>query len=281
LKLSAAIFLSISLLVSTTIPTRDVLGEDISSMTTKDTKLDLVVHQILDLKKIALFSKDYKKAQSNENKIPEFHVSSQTNISRYSSTAGIDIGALTALAFNKAILDTSIRYLNLRTQSPQLSADQGEKAARDKNELLPKQAAISQYSAGSGIYLAALASVAADKAIINTMITQLDSSGISLSIAKNPIKPKDEQIVTIRYYDMITKRGIPEASVDGWITNSSGLTTAFFSGVTNRSGTLLHSWNVNSDSQPGNLTVVAEGFHRGYQKASKTAEFVVKNPSSP
>jgi hypothetical protein len=126
-----------------------------------------------------------------------------------------------------------------------------------------------------GVNIGALAAVAADKALIDATITQLNGSAITIQIAKNTIHAGDNQSITITVADKLTDKGLEKASIDGWISNSSGISYIFFSGLTNNSGIMSSSWHVPNGTTPGKVTIVVEAYHKGYQKSSKSDSFLI------
>jgi hypothetical protein len=165
---------------------------------------------------------------------------------------GPNIGALAAVAADNAILNGTIA--------------KPESISSEK-----------RYNDALGINIGALAAVAADKAIIDATITQLNGSAITTLIAKSTIHTGDNQSIIITVFDKLTKKALQEASVDGWVSDSSGITTRFFSGLTNASGALTSSWNIAKGTTPGKVTIFVEAYHTGYQRSTKSAFFIIKS----
>ncbi len=165
---------------------------------------------------------------------------------------GPNIGALAAVAADKAILNGTI--------------------AKPESIISEKK-----YNDALGINIGALAAVAADKAIIDATITQLNASAITTRIAKSTIHTGDNQSITITVFDKLTKKALREASVDGWVSDSSGITTRFLSGLTNASGALTSSWNIAKGTTPGKVTIFVEAYHTGYQRSTKSEFFIIKS----
>lgn len=126
-----------------------------------------------------------------------------------------------------------------------------------------------------GVNIGALAAVAADKAIIDATMTQLNGSAITIQIAKHTIHAGDNQSITITVVDKLTKKGLEKASIDGWVSDSSGVSTIFFSGLTNNSGIMSTSWHVANGTALGKATTVVEAYHKGYQRSSKSDSFLI------
>jgi hypothetical protein len=166
------------------------------------------------------------------------------------SEVGPNIGALAAMGTDSSILNST----NARPEA---------------------SIASNSYYDVRGINIGALAAVAADKAIIDATITQLNGSAITINVAKNTIQKGNNQSISITLADKLTKRGLQNASIDGWITDSSGISMDFFSGLTNSSGMLSSSWKIASDIASGKATVFAEAYHKGYQRSAKSSSFQV------
>jgi len=126
-----------------------------------------------------------------------------------------------------------------------------------------------------GVNIGALAAVAADKAFIDATITQLNGSAITIQIAKNTIRAGDNQTITITLVDKLTKKGLEKASVDGWVSASSGISTSFFSGLTNSSGIMSSTVHVANGTALGKATIFVEAYHKGYQRSSKSNSFLI------
>ena len=167
------------------------------------------------------------------------------------SAVGPNIGALAAVATDVAVSNSTIA----RAES-----------------IITK----STYYDVRGVNIGALAAVAADKAVIDATITQLNGSAITIQIAKNPIQTGNNQSVTITVFDKLTKKGLEKASVDGWVSDSSGITTMFFSGLTNDSGNMSSSWHIASGTTPGKASIFVEAYHKGYQRSTKSEPFLIK-----
>ena len=126
-----------------------------------------------------------------------------------------------------------------------------------------------------GVNIGALAAVAADKAIIDATITQLNGSAITIQIGKNKVHDGDNQSITIAVVDKLTEKGLEKASIDGWVSDSSGVSTIFFSGLTNKSGIMSTSWHVANGTALGKATTVVEAYHKGYHRSSKSDSFLI------
>lgn len=167
------------------------------------------------------------------------------------SAIGPNIGALAAVATDVAVSNSTI--------------------ARPES-IITK----STYYDVRGANIGALAAVAADKAVIDATITQLNGSAVTIQIAKNPVQTGTNQSVTITVFDKLTKKGLEKASVDGWVSDSSGITTIFFSGLTNGSGNMSSSWHIASGTAPGKASIFVESYHKGYQRSTKSEPFLIK-----
>jgi hypothetical protein len=166
------------------------------------------------------------------------------------SEIGPNIGALVAMGTDDAILDST--------------------NARSEGDIVRN----SFYDV-RGINIGALAAVAADKAIIDATVTQLNGSAITIKVANNIIHKGNNQSIGITLIDKLTKKGLQNSSIDGWITDSSGISMDFFSGLTNSSGMISSSLKIGNDAAPGKATVFVEAYHRGYQRSAKSATFQI------
>lgn len=166
------------------------------------------------------------------------------------SEVGPNIGALTAMGTDGAILNST--------------------RARPEGNIVRN----SFYDV-RGVNIGALAAVAADKAIIDATITQLNGSAITIKVANNTIQKGNNQSIGITLIDKLTKKGLQNSSIDGWITDSSGISMDFFSGLTNSSGMVSSSLKIGNDAAPGKATIFVEAYHRGYQRSAKSASFQI------
>jgi hypothetical protein len=166
------------------------------------------------------------------------------------SEIGPNIGALAAMGTDGAILNGT----NVRSES----------------NIIPNS-----YYDVRGVNIGALAAVAANKAIIDATITQLNGSAITINVANNTIQKGNNQSISITLMDKLTKKGLQNSSIDGWITDSSGISMDFFSGLTNSSGMMSSSLKIGIDATPGKATVFVEAYHRGYQRSAKSASFQI------
>jgi hypothetical protein len=63
-------------------------------------------------------------------------------------------------------------------------------------------------------------------------------------------------------------------TIDGWISNVSGISTYFFSGLTDSNGKSAFTLHTQAD-ELDNATLTVEGFLRGYSSQKQSAAFTL------
>jgi DNA-binding beta-propeller fold protein YncE len=98
---------------------------------------------------------------------------------------------------------------------------------------------------------------------------------VSIEIAKNPITRGNVQSITVKVTDSVSKKSVKSAQVEGSIDYVSSHVESF-SGKTDSSGKVTHSWRISGNASPGEFDVNADVSASGYDDASEDDSFKVQ-----
>ena len=99
---------------------------------------------------------------------------------------------------------------------------------------------------------------------------QTSQMNIEIEVANDPINLGDEQILTVTVVDVVSGEPIEYADIDGVVTYPSGDTKEFDD---DDDGIISYTWEVDSDSKPGFVSVDVHASAAGYEEIFKSITF--------
>ncbi len=130
------------------------------------------------------------------------------------------------------------------------------------------------------VTIGALTSVAMNKVILNVTQNVLNETAHILELKEFVLRvsaqESDDSTLSLNFsaLDSETSSELPGVSIDGWIANGSGISTYFFSGLTDSNGRSAFTLHTQAD-ELYNTTLTVEAFLRGYSSQKQSAAFTL------
>jgi hypothetical protein len=130
------------------------------------------------------------------------------------------------------------------------------------------------------VTIGALTSVAMNKVILNVTQNVLNETARILELKEFVLRvsaqESDDSTLSLNFsaLDSETSSELVGVSIDGWITNRSGISTYFFSGLTDNNGRSAFTIDARAD-ELYNTTLTVEAFLRGYSPQKQSAAFTL------
>lgn len=130
------------------------------------------------------------------------------------------------------------------------------------------------------VTIGALTSVAMNKVILNVTQNVLNETARILELKEFVLRvsaqESDDSTLSLNFsaLDSETSSELPGVSIDGWIANGSGISTYFFSGLTDSNGRSAFTLHTQAD-ELYNTTLTVEAFLRGYSSQKQSAAFTL------
>jgi hypothetical protein len=130
------------------------------------------------------------------------------------------------------------------------------------------------------VTIGALTSVAMNKVILNVTQNVLNETAHILELKEFVLRvsaqESDDSTLSLNFsaLDSETSSELPGVSIDGWIANGSGISTYFFSGLTDSNGRSAFTLHTQAD-ELFNTTLTVEAFLRGYSSQKQSAAFTL------
>jgi hypothetical protein len=130
------------------------------------------------------------------------------------------------------------------------------------------------------VTIGALASVAMNKVILNVTQNVLNETARVLELKEFVLRvsaqESNDTILNLNFsaLDSETSSELAGVSIDGWIANGSGISTYFFSGLTDSSGKSAFTLHTQAD-ELYNTTLTVEAFLTGYSSQKQSAAFTL------
>jgi hypothetical protein len=130
------------------------------------------------------------------------------------------------------------------------------------------------------VTISALTSIAMNRVILNVTQNVLNETARLLELKEFVLRvsaqESDDTTLTLNFsaLDSETSSELSGVSIDGWIANVSGMSTYFFSGLTDSNGKSAFTLHTQAD-ELDNTTLTVEGFLRGYSSQKQSAAFTL------
>ena len=130
------------------------------------------------------------------------------------------------------------------------------------------------------VTIGALTSVAMNKVILNVTQNVLNETARVLELKEFVLRvsaqESDDTTLNLNFsaLDSETSSELAGVSIDGWIANGSGISTYFFSGLTDSSGKSAFTLHTQADGLY-NTTLTVEAFLTGYSSQKQSAAFTL------
>ena len=130
------------------------------------------------------------------------------------------------------------------------------------------------------VTIGALTSVAMNKVILNVTQNVLNETARILELKEFVLRvsaqESDDSTLSLNFsaLDSETSSELPGVSIDGWIANGSGISTYFFSGLTDSHGRSAFTLHTQAD-ELYNTTLTVEAFLTGYSSQKQSAAFTL------
>lgn len=128
------------------------------------------------------------------------------------------------------------------------------------------------------VTIGALTSVAMNKVILNVTQNVLNETARILELKEFVLRvsaqESDNTALNLNFsaLDSETSAELAGVSIDGWIANGSGVSTYFFSGLTDNNGRSAFTFHSQAD-ELYNTTLTLEAYLRGYSSQKQSAAF--------
>jgi len=128
------------------------------------------------------------------------------------------------------------------------------------------------------VTIGALTSVAMNKVILNVTQNVLNETAQILELKEFVLRVSAQEsgntTLTLNFsaLDSETSAELAGVSIDGWIANGSGVSTYFFSGLTDNNGKSSFTFHSQAD-ELYNTTLTVEAYLRGYSSQKQSAAF--------
>jgi len=135
-------------------------------------------------------------------------------------------------------------------------------------------------TATNPVTIGALTSLAMNKVILNVTQNVLNETARLLELKEYVLRVSaqeyDDTTLILNFYplDSETSAELAGVSIDGWIANGSGISTYFFSGLTDSNGRSAFTLHTRAD-ELYNTTLTVEAFLRGYSSQKQSAAFTL------
>ena len=135
-------------------------------------------------------------------------------------------------------------------------------------------------TATNPVTIGALTSLAMNKVILNVTQNVLNETARILELKEFVLRVSAQEsddttlILNFSALDSETSAELAGVSIDGWIANGSGISTYFFSGLTDSNGRSAFTLHSNAD-ELYNTTLTVEAFLRGYSSQKQSAAFTL------
>lgn len=135
-------------------------------------------------------------------------------------------------------------------------------------------------TATNPVTIGALTSVAMNKVILNVTQNVLNETARILQLNEFVLRvsaqESDNTTLNLNFsaLDSETSAELAGVSIDGWIANGSGISTYFFSGLTDSNGRSAFTLHTRAD-ELYNTTLTVEAFLRGYSSQKQSAAFTL------
>ena len=132
------------------------------------------------------------------------------------------------------------------------------------------------------VTIGALTSVAMNKVILNITQNILNETERILELREFVLRVSAQESndttlnLNFSAFDAETSSELGGVSIDGWIANERGISTQFFSGLTDNRGKSSFILDASAD-ELNNTTLVVEAFLRGYSPQEQSAAFASGN----
>jgi hypothetical protein len=126
------------------------------------------------------------------------------------------------------------------------------------------------------VTIGALTSIAMNKVILNVTQNVLNETARILELKEFVLRvsaqESDNTTLNLNFsaLDSETSSELSGVSIDGWIANGSGISTYFFSGLTDSNGKSAFTLHTQAD-ELYNTTLTVEAFLRGYSSQKQSA----------
>jgi hypothetical protein len=130
------------------------------------------------------------------------------------------------------------------------------------------------------VTIGALTSAAMNKVILNVTQNVLNETARILELKEFVLRvsaqESDDTTLNLNFsaLDSETSSELAGVSVDGWISNGSGISTYFFSGLTDSNGRSAFTLHTQAD-ELYNTTLTVEAFMKGYSSQKQSAAFTL------
>lgn len=128
------------------------------------------------------------------------------------------------------------------------------------------------------VTIGALTSVAMNKVILNVTQNVLNETARILELKEFVLRVSAQESgntalnLNFSALDSETSAELAGVSIDGWIANGSGVSTYFFSGLTDNNGRSTFTFHSQAD-ELYNTTLTVEAYLRGYSSQKQSAAF--------
>lgn len=128
------------------------------------------------------------------------------------------------------------------------------------------------------VTIGALTSVAMNKVILNITQNVLNETARILELKEFVLRVSAQESgntalnLNFSALDSETSAELAGVSIDGWIANGSGVSTYFFSGLTDNNGRSTFTFHSQAD-ELYNTTLTVEAYLRGYSSQKQSAAF--------
>ena len=130
------------------------------------------------------------------------------------------------------------------------------------------------------VTIGALTSAAMNKVILNVTQNVLNETARILELKEFVLRvsaqESDDTTLNLNFsaLDSETSSELAGVSIDGWISNGSGISTYFFSGLTDSNGRSAFTLHTPAD-ELYNTTLTVEAFLKGYSSQKQSAAFTL------
>jgi hypothetical protein len=130
------------------------------------------------------------------------------------------------------------------------------------------------------VTIGALTAAAMNKVVLNVTQNVLNETSKLLELKEFVLRVSAQESdnatlnLTFSASDSETSASLEGVSIDGWISNRTGISEYFFTGLTDSSGRTTFILPTQAHSLD-NTTLTVEAFHRGYSSQKQSAAFAI------
>jgi hypothetical protein len=130
------------------------------------------------------------------------------------------------------------------------------------------------------VTIGALTSIAMNRVILNVTQNVLNETARLLELKEFVLRvsaqESNDTTLSLNFsaLDSENSSELSGVTIDGWISNVSGISTYFFSGLTDSNGKSAFTLHTQAD-ELDNATLTVEGFLRGYSSQKQSAAFTL------